>query len=239
MKDHVSVFMLFVRSTIYRLALLMLLTAAVSAALLLLLGAPGAMSLESALAGSNIGIAFAAAFVLWTLQLCFAGCDMGAKSSYTLARLKISERAVYFVQMVHNLLSYILLWAFMTALCFGLCLLYSSVIAPIGSQDIMLCFYRDGLLHALLPMSEGVGWFKLAAAIPALAASSAAYRVGQKRGSRGGLGIAVCVALQLLTFTGAAGDLDGTGLASALACLGIAIVSAANILGGDGDDENA
>lgn len=233
MKKYLSVFMLMLRNSIYRLVLVMLGTVIAFAALLLALGAPGAGGLEEAVANSHIDLAAAAAFILWTAQLCLSCCDLGAKSSYTLSRLRISEKSVFWVKAAHDFLSYILLWAFLTTLCFGLCLLYSVAVKPLGSQEIMLCFYRDELFHALLPLRDGNGWVKLAATLIALALCSAASPMS-KTNRVNIIPSAICAAIQLFMFKGAMGSLD-TEVIFSIVCLGVAAFAMIDALGKEED----
>lgn len=235
MKKYLSVFMLMVRSSIYRLMLLMLGAIAAFAALFMLLGVPDTQGLEAAVSNSHFGIAAAVVLALWTLELCLSCCDLGAKSSYTLSRLNISSKKVFFVKLAHDLLSYILLWAFLITLCYGICLLYSVAVRPLSSQEIMLCFYRDGLFHALLPMRDGIGWLKLALTLIALAVCSAASPMNRKNHVNI-LPSAVCVAIQLFMFDGGIGDL-GTAFIFSLVCVGVAAFTLMDVLGEEDGDE--
>lgn len=239
MKKYLSVFMLLTRSTIYRFAPLLAAAAAVEAALLMLVGAPDASGLEGAVNASGLGIVSALLFVLWTVQLCLTCGDNGAKSSYTLCRLRVSEREVFFVQAIHNCLSYTLLWAFCAALSYGLCLLYGAAVSPLGTQDIMLCFYRDDLFHALLPMGDAGAWARLAGAIISLGICSAAYPLDRLDRGRGAMSVTACAVIQLLSFSGNIGNVSGMDYLLTVVCLLIAGGVTASVISGVNSDEDA
>jgi hypothetical protein len=183
MKKHLSVLMLFARSTIWKLFALLLLTAGAEVLLFCSL-LPGAASPEAAAGGKGMALVFAAAFVLLSAMLCLTGCDFGGKLGDTLGRLRISERAVYFWQSAYNLCCYFILWGFQTALSFGLCEWYMAKADPaaVSGQSVFLAFYADGFLHSLLPLDEASRWVRNGCMLLSLGFSSAAAPLMQRRG---------------------------------------------------------
>ncbi len=163
MRQHLSVLTLLTRSTIYPIAVLLAVMAAVEAVLFsLAMGANGTLSLTGMIRSSRIVWVFGAAFLLLTVLLCRTGCEFGSRQGYTLRRLSISERAVFVWQWGYNTACYLLLWWWQALIAFALCLWYASQAGPelVGSQTIFLAFYRSGLLHSLIPLEEVSRWVR-------------------------------------------------------------------------------
>ena len=163
MRQHLSVLTLLTRSTIYPIAVLLAVMAAVEAVLFsLAMGANGTLSLTGMIRSSRIVWVFGAAFLLLTVLLCRTGCEFGSRQGYTLRRLSISERAVFAWQWGYNTACYLLLWWWQALIAFALCLWYASQAGPelVGSQTIFLAFYRSELLHSLIPLEEVSRWVR-------------------------------------------------------------------------------
>lgn len=150
-------------------------------------------TIESLIDSTRIDWIFGIAFVLVTLLLCLPGTSFSSKTGYTLDRLSISERSVFFCQAAYNLLVYFFLWVAETAVCFGLCAYYTAS-APteiLGNQTVFLAFYRNELLHALLPLSEVIVWIRNGFLLVALTIASAEYPYKQRRKKVGASAIAM------------------------------------------------
>lgn len=150
-------------------------------------------SIETLIERTRIDWVFGIAFVLITVLLCLPGTSFSSKTGYTLDRLSISERSVFFCQAAYNLLVYFILWVAEAAVCFGLCTYYTAI-APneiLGNQTVFLAFYRNELLHALLPLSEVTVWVRNGFLLIALTIASAEYPYKQRRKKVGASAIAM------------------------------------------------
>ena len=116
MKQHGSVFLLMVRSTFYKVLLLLgaatLAETAVFVAFCLRGPTAKGFGPELLLRQGRIAWIFGAVMVLMTLLLIRTGTEKGAKTGYTLRRLSVSERWVFFWQSAYNTLCYLLLISF-------------------------------------------------------------------------------------------------------------------------------
>ncbi len=187
MKQHLSVFMLLARSTIYPIAGLLLLTAAAEAGLFWAVLGSGAAAELPALLDKSRGLwVFGACFLLTTLLLSLTGCEFSAKTGCTLRRLSVSERQVFLWQWGYNTAVYFLLWAVQLLLALGLCALYLRRADPalVNSQTVFLAFYRSPFLHSLLPLEDTGLWVRNAALCLGLGASAAFFPFRQRQGRR-------------------------------------------------------
>lgn len=167
MKRHVSVFMLFVRGSVYKV--LVVLAAMVLAESVLVFAvlkdwleaeaqnALDTYALNSLVTESEIVWVFFAAFLLITLILCLFGCDRNGKLEYTIQRLGISPISIFFWQAACNALMYVLLWLVQLYAAFGFGLYYLKVADPswVTNQTLFLEFHRSDFLFSLLPMENG------------------------------------------------------------------------------------
>lgn len=174
MRNHLSVFMLMARSTICRVLGLLAVMAAAETGLfwfILRRGVTGdGFSLELLIGQSHIALVFGAVFLLITALLTSTGYESSGKQTYTLMRLSVSSRWVFFWQSVYNVVCYLLLWAAQVLTVMLICRLYVSH-APkeyVTGQTVFLAFYRNDFLHSLLPFEEAVCWARNAAAAAAL-----------------------------------------------------------------------
>ena len=112
MKKHISVLMLMIRSTIYRVLSLLVLMAASEAGLFWLRLQQGAIdknfSLEAVIQESRLSWACAAFFLFVNVILSWGSYTVS--NTYTSTRLSVSKKAVYFCQCLYNTLCYLLFW---------------------------------------------------------------------------------------------------------------------------------
>ena len=157
MRKHLSVFALVCRQALGGGLLLCALSAAAMIGLFALALARGAGSgLEYLVDSSGIRWVPALSFPLMTWVLCRVNRPGGSRVVYTLARLQVSERAVFFWQALAGVILLLLLWAVQAAAALGLALWVSRDPAPIGGQAVFLAFYRSPTLHTLLPLQDTV-----------------------------------------------------------------------------------
>jgi hypothetical protein len=153
-KKHLSVLMLFIRSTLYKFLLIVLFMAVVQGMLFSFAfkGAEGYYGLDTVLAASHLGIVCAVCFLMLCALLCLAGCNFGSKQSYTLARLRVSLRSVFIWQSIHNAGILFLFWAAECGIILAFCSVY--ITQNPQPQATMLVFYQNAFLHNLFPLAD-------------------------------------------------------------------------------------
>lgn len=187
MKRHLSVLMLFVRSTIYKAAALALLSGAVEAALFAFAawrlrgGPPG---LETVFAASFVPLGSALFFLLLCALLCFTGCDaLGSRPGYTLRRLRISERQTVGWAILCSTVCFLVFWAAQLLTALLLCRFYLASAEPaLRGQTIFLAFYRVPYLHSLLPLRDTGRAVRDLALLAGLGVTTACFSLRQRRG---------------------------------------------------------
>ena len=193
MKKHLSVLMLYVRSTLYKFLLLILIMAVVQGVFFALAyrGADGVFALNTILRGSRLGIIFAVCFLALCALLCLNGCEFGSRQGYTLSRLLISGKMTFFWQSVSNAGFVFLFWAAQVGITLAFCAFYTAHYPQ--QQAAMLSFYSNDFLHNLLPLEETSILIRNVALLAALAVTSASFPVRMRRGERAPAFIAVAL----------------------------------------------
>ncbi|MBQ9692183.1 MAG: hypothetical protein IJV70_03410 [Clostridia bacterium] len=170
MKKHLSVFGLFARSSIYKIIGVILLISAAQAFFFRMeldkalkayeaVGS-GMATLEKMLARGAFGEWLAAGFIVITVFLCLTGHQ--ANTGYTIQRLSVSEKLTFIYQGIYNTLIYVILAASQIVLAYFLCKYYvtSAPQETVSDQTLFLAFYRNQLLHGLLPLEDTALWIR-------------------------------------------------------------------------------
>ena len=143
MKPYLSVLALLVRSSIYKICILF---AAIAAVHTVLFPVWSIRPLTAVLLfGVEVGI------LLWIL--CRNWLDTSGHQSYTLQRLTVAPKEIFWIQASYNLLCLLLFWAVHLIVAYTL---YSRSLT--GSQDLFLKFSGDGYLHSLMPGADWLAW---------------------------------------------------------------------------------
>ncbi len=203
MKKHISVFGFYTRSSIYKVLLILLLMVLAETGVFLLKFrgelanyyelleqvAQGNADVayfvrpETLLEKCFIPLFFAAAVIGESVILCLPGCEFGTKTSYTIKRLQVSERACFFWQALCSLLLYLLVYAVQLAVIFGLSQYYINHVPEgvVGNQSVFLMFYRSEFLHSLLPLADIRIWIRNGFLLLAFAFAAAGFSYQQRR----------------------------------------------------------
>ncbi len=164
MKQHKTLFLLFLRHTAWKVLLILAGSAAVQVALFrFLIPAPARNSLESCLGSIET---YLWAVVLLTFAV-IVGLLLGAttgrgkgRTDYLLDRLAIPPREVILCQGISNSLSILLFWAAEALVLLGLCRMYGAMDGHLGPQTIFLATWQNDLLHSFLPTEEVSRWVR-------------------------------------------------------------------------------
>jgi len=175
MKRYSSVFEMIARSSIYKvLAILggMVIAEAISCYTTFFNEAPYykevTPDMESSLAAyigwTDFEWIFKIAYVLITIVILLSGMNLGSTQSYTLQRLRIKEKRIFWLQTLYNTLAYVLLWGTQLVVILVSVLVYQNNL-PKGevwnNQSLFLAAYQNKFLHSILPLEDGPGWWIL------------------------------------------------------------------------------
>ena len=204
MNRYLSVFGLSARSTLYKLIGVIIVMAAVQTGMFLyaLNNADGSMLLEHLIKQSKITIAFYAGFLFYCLILCGAATKTASNTGLTMHRLSIPERTANWITVIYNIMALFIFLAAELGICLALSKVYLDSDVSGNYQHVLFtAFYRNELLHALLPLED---YITLASSILFVIEISiiAVYAQQQSRHGKngalgaGGIGIAVAGYLQ-------------------------------------------
>ena len=203
MQKHISVFGFYIRSSIYRvLLILLLMVLAVTGVFLfefheemaryyelleqVALGNAEAAYLarpEKLFDTRLILVLFELANIAVTIMLVLPGCEFKSKTTYTIKRLQVGERAWFFWQVLCSVMTYLLVYAAQLAVIIGLSQYYVNHVPAelVGNQSIFLMFYRSELLHSLLPLSDIQIWIRNILLLLGFSFAVAGYSYQQRR----------------------------------------------------------
>lgn len=173
MKQHGSVFMLFVRSSFYKVLLL----------LLAMIAAEGiwfyktiqgmleknqtegnfpVMTPEVVFEEAHLMVFFALAVIILTAILAYVGRSTSGHQEYTWYRLSITPKSIFLWQTLYNCCCFLLLWFVQAAFAVGLCLYYvkTADAGAVTHQSLFLAFYREPFLHGLIPLQHIWYWVR-------------------------------------------------------------------------------
>lgn len=194
MKRHLSIFMLFIRSTFYRVLVVLGLLAVTETALVYVTmerffaesaqGTERNYALSELINEAGLIWVFVAAFVLITVILCMFGCDFRGKLEYTIQRLGISPVKIFFWQAACNALTYVIFWMVQVYLMFGFGMYYMKVADPswVTNQTLFLEFYRSRFLFGIFPMEDVGIWVTNLCLVLSLGIVTARVPHAQRRG---------------------------------------------------------
>lgn len=225
MRGHVSVFMLFVRSSLYKALGLCLLMAAAQLGVYFFTADIESTWLEKLVDEGAYRYIFAAFAVLMTLMLVQNCTGRGAKPIYTLARLSVSQRCVFVWQSVSNALLWLIFLATEIFVMLGISAHFMSN-APeeaVTSQSLFLAFYRSEFLHSLLPMEYAGRWIRNILYVLGLGVICANASAKIRKGKMAYFQLAFMLAVAVFTFVSPMGEMALDGMA--IACFGLVSIS--------------
>ena len=204
MKQHFSVLMLFLRSSLYKALLLFAAMGAVEAFgfwRAVTQDSADVVGLEETFASARTALVFFLAFLYLCQLLAKVGCEFTSKQSYTLRRLSISHTAVFLWQAVANCLILLLFLGVQTLFVLLMCRWYLAVADParVSAQTVFLACYRNDFLHALLPLEHYILYLRNALLVLAMGTELACCPVHQRRGGIP-VGVAIVAGIFLLSF---------------------------------------
>ncbi len=165
MKRYVSVFEMIARSSIYKvLSIIGVMIMAQAVCFYLSMLRPSGLGIEFYINQSHYRLIFKIAYVLVTVAIIFPGMNIGSIQSYTLQRLRIKEKRIYWLQSLYNFLAYVLLWGAQLIMILVSTVVYLKNLPEgvnLTNQTIFIAFYRNAFMHSILPLEDGPGWWIL------------------------------------------------------------------------------
>lgn len=158
MKKYISVFQMIARSSLYKVCLILIgMVIAEGSMLYLTITNPSGFNFEEYIDQSQYSLAFQIAYILVTIVIVLPGMNLGSNQSYTLQRLRIKERKIYWLQSLYNMLAYVLLWGVQMIMVFVSIVIYQKNIpieATLSNQTMFLAFYRNNFMHSIFPLED-------------------------------------------------------------------------------------
>lgn len=209
MKKELSVLMLAVRSSFYKI-LTVLIFMVVFQLSFFYLGVQkyrlqGVFSMEEMVEVSYIEPIFFIAFLLICAILVWSKNQKGSQSEYTLKRLLIHRERVFFLWSGYHICCFLVLFSWQIFAIIGMGKWYLNWIEEsyISSQSLFLAFWRNDFLHSLLPLAEVSRWIRNGLLVTALGLAMAF--IGNEGYRNQGLALVCCVLLVILGFSDPAG----------------------------------
>ncbi len=162
MKQYLSVLALLVRSSIYKIYILFAAIAVLHTILFSVWDSRPAV--RFLLFAAEVGT------LLWIL--CRNWMDGSSHQNYTIQRLSVTEKALFWMQASYNLICLLMFWAVHLIIAY---VLYSRTYT--GPQSLFLEFAGSGYLHSLIPGADWVSWVKNFTILGFAAVYSAYYSI--------------------------------------------------------------
>lgn len=178
-RKHLSVLMLYARSSIVPLLCTMILVAGIQTGLFLWELQRGTTALEAAIQPDY----FKGVFICGIILLVAFLYRMNG-GGYTLRRLRISERTVFLWHVLSCFLCFVILWMAEIVVLTALCRYYltQEIASGLSNQALFLAFYRNPFLHSVLPLESVSRWVYLIFAFASLAFVTAGAVVRKRYG---------------------------------------------------------
>lgn len=163
MKRYISVFEMIARSSIYKVLLIIGGMIAVEAAMFTnTIFHPEGLNIEEYIDQSQYSLIFKIAYLLITIVILLPGMNVGSTQSYTLQRLRIKEKRIFWLQALYNACAYVLLWGAQLVVILASVFVYQKNMleeAVWTNQTLFIAFYRNNFMHSILPLEDGAGWW--------------------------------------------------------------------------------
>ena len=204
MKRYVSVFQMIARCSIYKvLAVIGAMLAAQGVCFYLSMISPSGIAIEEYIDQSQYNLIFQMAYVMITILLVLPGMDIGSKQSYTLQRLRIKEKRIFWLQALYNLMAYVLLWGAQLVMLFVSTMIYHKFL-PDGikytNQTMFIAFHRNDFMHNILPLEDVYGWTFIILIGVSSAFTTAMFTKLRREENKFGLELLLLVAAVLIYF---------------------------------------
>ncbi len=235
MRKHISVFMLMVRSSVYRLLLVLLgMTLAETAVFYMQPDRNDRLLFD--IFDNGTFIVYAAAVVLCALIQLFVCTSGKAQPRYTLARLSVSEKAVMVWHWLSAAMCFLIIWAWQIILLYAFARWHGAMANSevLSHQSIFLSTFRRQFLHSVLPLEDisRLARNVVMAICMGGVCAAAAYKL--RRGKKAGFGPAFVSALFVGTFRAEHFEISYDGFAM-FAFAFVLVISMVGVFAGDAE----
>lgn len=160
MKKHSSVFQLMVRCSFYRVLIILTVMVTLQTGLFWLALNSGSSAegfgLEYVFDKSHISVVFIGAMIAMNILLRAATEYDTEGKNYTMMRLSVTRKEVYYWHFVSNMLYYLLFFSvqLFTVIMLGMMYLKFAPAEYVTGQTLFLAFFRNDFCHSLLPLGD-------------------------------------------------------------------------------------
>ncbi len=184
MRKHLSVFMLMAQHSFYKILAILILSAVLQLGFSYYLITEKIVQIQMIeVIAQKLPLFFQVSFILIFALLLTTTAEQKGKERYTLMRLAISEKKVFFWQSLYNFFAFSLLYLVQILVAIGVSFMFVNI-APaeyVSEQTIFLAFYRSDFFNALLPTVEDIIFVRNVASILAFSMISAFVPMRGKR----------------------------------------------------------
>ena len=180
MKKYFSVCKLIIRSSIYPVMGVLLGTVIGNFVLFFLNGWGRGDMYEAIFNISTVHLGL----IMLAVFLASALCRRGGQLTYTMRRLRISDKAVFCFQACYNALCFALFFMVQALSFVGMSLLYLNAHPEAGHQTLFVTAYQYEVFHVVFPLENTLGWLCNGILMAGLGICTAAYPFRQRRGRR-------------------------------------------------------
>ncbi len=237
MKKYLSVLSLFIGGSFNKILAAVVLSAIAQLGLfyktILPYGSEASIGFERAFDFSDAKMIFAIAFLLVAVLLHLTGAEFSSKCSYTLKRLRISEKQVFLCQSIYNALCFmvfLLAESVTVILAFALYKNHYSDIEMIkqhfiSEQTLFLACYRNNFIHCVIPLDDIIRLIRNILLTVFLGVGSAGFSYFQ-RNKKFGFEYVIMLLVTVFSFVSPFYDFDADIIPTAVnLCLSIFLVA--------------
>ena len=187
MKKHMSVFQLMVRCNFYRVLVVLTVMIILQTGLFWFALNRGinteGFGLEYVFEKSHIDIVFIGAFIAMYLLLRASVSNEEEGKNYTMMRLAVTRKEVYYWHVASNMLYYLFFFTVQLLTVIMLGIMYLKFAPPeyVTGQTLFLAFYRNNFCHSLLPFGDFPYWIRNIVILISAAMWSAYYPKEEER----------------------------------------------------------
>lgn len=180
MKKYLSVCKLIIRSSVYPVMGVLLGAIIANGVSFALRGWQRADLFEAICNISNVSLGL----ILMTVFLASALCKRGGQLTYTMRRLRISDKTVFCFQACYNALCFALFFMVQALSFVVMSLLYLNAHPEAGHQTLFVTAYQYEVFHVVFPLENTLGWICNGILMAGLGICTAAYPFRQRRGRK-------------------------------------------------------
>ncbi len=236
MRKHISVFMLMVRSCVYKLLLVLLAMTVAEIAIFYLLPEKESRLLFDTMDSGGIFFVYLAAVALCAVIQLGVCTDSKSQTRYTLARLSVSEKTVMAWHWLSAAMCFLIVWAWQIILFYVFARWHQATANAdmLSHQSVYLATFRSVFLHSLLPLEDISRFVRNIVMAISMGGVCAAAAFKLRRGKKAGFGPAMLAALFAGTFRAEHFEISYDGFII-FAFIFVTVISMVGVFAGDAE----